>query len=295
VGSQSSAYLQFKLKEGREPIIVPKSFELDDAFHAWLQLVPDLDQRDRDALIAKIQDQEELSASLEGWWGALKRARLQSLAMLAVAVAAALVINLAPEAFPGTCAAILIIAPFAATYMCMQAPTLFATFKKKSDPRAEMCYVLIVASFGLLFSLREVHFVSLTPIVPVMVIAGLAVAFTNYRCMKDGAAPGAFIGVVLLSALYAFAAVAVLDSTFDQNRTKRYSSDVVGQHMSNGRRTTYYLRVAPWGPIELERDVSVPSRIYSSTRVGDTICFDLGEGRVNAAWFRVVPCLDPNP
>lgn len=282
------------LKSGRGTFLVPSSFETDDVFQSWLQQIPDLDAHDQEALISKIEQQQEIGAKLGNWLAKLALARHRAIGLLVISVASAISLNVAPEDWLEPFVVILILAPFATAYLCLQSPALYAVFKKRSDPRAETSYVLIVAGFGLLIRLRELHFVSVEPLIAFMVFVMLAIALTNYHASKTGANQGAFAGTLVLAVLFAYCSMTVVDVFLDNAKTNRISADVLGTRVSNGfGMTTYYLQVSPWGPIKKENDVSVPSGVYFASHPGDLICFDMHPGRLGAPWYRVVQCLDP--
>jgi hypothetical protein len=282
------------LKSGSGTFPVPSSFETDDAFQSWLQQVPNLDARDQEALITKIEQQQEIGAKLGDWLAKLTVARHRAMGLLAITVASAIGLNIVPMGWRQPFVVILIVAPFAAAYLCLQSPALYALFKKRSDPRAETSYILIAAGFGLLIRLRELHLVSIQPLIAFMLFVVLAIAFTDYHASKDGAKRGAFVGTLVFAILFAYSSVTAIDVFFDSAKANRISADVLGARIAKSRgMTTHYLRVSPWGPIKKESDISVPSAIYLGTHAGDLICFDMHPGRLGGSWYRVVPCLDP--
>lgn len=291
VSSRYGSFRQLVLKEGRGAISIQSSFKTDDHYRAWFQQIPDLDQRDRQALLAEIEKQQDLGATPEERLGALTRANRQNKVLLVFVAAAVAGLNFAPHAWLTPCAVLVILAPFAAAYLCWSAPLLSTVFKRRSDPRADTSYILLVASFGLLLRMRENHFLSVHPLLPAMALAAVAVTLAYYRGARTGANRRAILAVFLVAALYGYSAIAVADVFFDNAPGQAFTSQVVDHHVSRGSRsTTYYLRLAPWGPVETADDVSVPSSLYRATHLGDTICLDLHPGRLHAPWFHVVAC-----
>ena len=289
--SRYGSFRQLVLKEGRGAISIQSSFKTDDDYRAWFQQIPDLDQRDREALLAEIEKQQDLGATPEERLGALTRANQQNKVLLVVVAAAVAGLNFAPHAWLAPCAVLVMLAPFAAAYLCWSAPLLYTVFKKRSDPRADTSYILMVASLGLLLRMRENHFLSVHPLLPAMAMAAVAIVLAYYQAARAGANRRAILAVFLVAALYGYSAIAVADVFFDSAPGQAFTSQVVGGHVSRGSRsTTYYLRLAPWGPVETADDVSVPSSLYRATHLGDTICLDLHPGRLRAPWFHVAAC-----
>jgi hypothetical protein len=282
------------LRSGRGVFPIPGSFDTDENFTAWINQVPNLDDRDRAALLAKIEEQEEVGARLGDWLAKLERARRRSIGLFVVALASAVILNVAPVGWLEPFAVILMATPFAAAYLCWQSPALYAVMKKKSDPRAETSFSLIVAGLGLLFSFRGLQVISLRPLIFFMIIAGLTIAMINYQAAKSGSNRSAFLVILLLSSLYGYSSIMAVNIIFDNAKVMRYSADITGARISGDFSKSYYLRVSPWGPVTTETEISVPSSVYIATHFGDVVCFDGSRGRMNAPWYRLVSCSDPS-
>jgi hypothetical protein len=65
---------------------------------------------------------------------------------------------------------------------------------------------------------------------------------------------------------------------------------VTGKHTVSGKSTTYYLDLAPWGPLQKPNKISVSSSSYRDAVPGDQICLDLHPGRLQAQWYQRVDC-----
>src|SRR5579863_10134237 len=63
ISSRNGKYTQFYLNSGRGTLTLPNHFDKDEAFDAWMRQIPDLDKRDRDRLLEKISQQEDLGAT----------------------------------------------------------------------------------------------------------------------------------------------------------------------------------------------------------------------------------------
>jgi hypothetical protein len=292
--SRYGSFRQFILKNGRGAITIRSRFRTDDDFRSWVQQIPDLDQRDREALLAEIEQHEDLGATPEERLGALKAAKRNATALLLIAAAAAVGLNFGPKLWPRTwieaCAIALILAPFAAAFLCLRSPLLYTAFKKRSDPRGEASYPLIVSSLGMIYSMREPHFLSFKPLMALMALTAFAVLIALFSPARKSGNRGALLALAAFAILYGLGAVAVSDAFFDRSQGTLYTAQVTGHHVTHGRSTRYYLRLQPWGPIQVVEDVSVPSGVYDTTAVGDTVCPELHPGWLHAPWFRFRPC-----
>ena len=279
------------LKEGRGKITFSNSFNTDDDFRAWLQQVTDLDARDRDALLAEISQDSELGATPEERLNALKQAKTRSIAVLVVAIAAAAGLNFGTEAMHLPSAVALALAPVAAMLLLRQSPLLYSIFKKKADPRADLAFILMVAGFGLFFAAMNIEFVSYKPLLLLIVIVALGFVAAFFNSARQNSSPaGAVIGLLAFAALYGYGLAVAADTVTDKSTASTYVVPVTGKHISSGRSTTYYLELAPWGPIENSNRISVPHSFYNDTQPGDQVCLALHDGRLHAPWYQLASC-----
>jgi len=163
--------------------------------------------------------------------------------------------------------------------------------KKKKDPRGEVSWVVFIAGLAFIFRTSGDHFVSFGPMLLSMVVVGVALVAIFFNAAKAGAR-GAWVALLMFAGVYGYGSVAVTDVVFDDSPAAAYSTTVVSGHVSHGKSDTYYLRLAAWGPIDHEDDVSVSHAVYRSAHLGDTVCTTLHNGSLHAAWFRVTACGD---
>jgi len=294
VSSRNGTYQQIYLKEGRGSITVSSSFRTDDDFKTWFQKIPDLDERDRKALLDEISQQQDLGATPEERLAALKRAKVVGYSLVGVSILLGLALAFGSTLGPSIirlCTALLALAPFVSGYLRWRSPLLYAAFKNKKDPRVEVSLVPFIAGIAFIFQTSGIHFVTMQPLFFTMIAAFVALLVLYFNSAKSGAR-GATIGLLAFGGIYSFGLAVVADTVFDNSPPVSYTSSVVGGHVSHGRSTSYYLRLAPWGPVDHEKDVSVSSRIYRNAHVGDTACLTLQSGSLHAPWFHVVPCGD---
>jgi len=293
VHTRNGYYQDLILKDGRGTIDISEDYDTDSEFRSWFQQIPDLDKRDHDAIIAEIEKQTDLGSTPQERLGSLKAAWQIAAALMGIEALAAVGLNFAPVAWHELSVALLVLAPFTAAYLCWRSPLLYAVFRRRSDPRADFGYALMIAGFGLCFFTSELHFVSIDPLLPGMGLMVLAVAFTYYQPARNGGRHGAFLGVLCLAAIYAYGAVAVTDIVFDRSAPTQYSTRVLESETLRGRygSTSYRVRLAPWGPYEEEEEIGFSSsEFYPNVDGGGTVCFNLSRGWLTAPWFRVADC-----
>jgi hypothetical protein len=291
ISSRDGSYTQLSLKEGRGKITISQSFDTDDEYRCWFQQITDLDARDRDALLAEITQDAELGATPEERLNALKQAKTINILAIAVTVAAAAGLNFGTVNLRLPSAVALALMPVAVLLLMQRSPLLYQFFKKKADPRAEVSFVLIAAGFGLLFRIRETEFISLQPLLLLIAVVALIFVAAFFNSARRNSSPaGAFIGLLFFAGIYSYGLAVVMDTVADRSNATTYMVSVMGKHESHGKSTTYYLELAPWGPVEKPNKLSVSSSIYSNAEAGDAVCLGVHPGRLHAAWYQLTEC-----
>ncbi|MFZ1013158.1 MAG: hypothetical protein WAN28_07415, partial [Terracidiphilus sp.] len=269
------------------------SFALDDDFRAWIQQVPDLDKRDREALLDEISHEQELGATPEERLGKLANAKTWGVFLTIVSIASAAALLFPEAALRGPASLVLAATPIAAFVLIQRSPLLYAVFKQKADPRAELSIALVVSGFGLLLSVTRQHFVSLQPLLVRMVPAGLAYFFGFESVCRHGSQkPGNIFVLLFIAGLYGAGFGMMADTIADRAPATTYSADVLSKHVSRGRSTSYYLELAPWGPMTAPNQLSVPAHTYGSLQVGDEVCLVLHPGSLRVPWYQLIDCTD---
>jgi len=295
ISSRNGSYRQIYLKQGSGAITLSNSFSTDDSFSAWFSKIPDLDERDRQALLDQIAQQQDLGATPEERLGAVARAKTISIALLVLSVLLGVLIAFSDDKLGPSilklCVVLLALAPLLSAWLVGTSPLLYTVIKKKKDPRGDVSFVVMIAGLAFIFRTSADHFVNIEPMLFTMAVVALALAALFFKAAQNGAR-GAIFAIVIFAGIYSYGTVAVTDVVFDDSPANPFLTTVVGGHASHGKSTTYYLRLAPWGPIDHEKDVSVPWSIYRRTHLGDNVCTTLHSGFIHAAWFRIAPCGD---
>lgn len=292
--TRNGNYKQFFLKEGRGKITLTDSFAVDDDFRAWLQQVVDLDQRDRDALLAEISQQQELGATPEERLGALSQARTWNIVLCVVAGAAVVALFAGPALLHLFAAMVLALTPLGAWMLLQRSPLLYSLFKQKSDPRADLTFALMIAGFGLFSTGLKVNFVTAQPLLLLIVPVGLAyVAGFFAAADKSISFAGTMIGLLVFAGFYGYGLAVVADTAADHSAPVAYTTEVVGKHISHGKSTHYYLHLAPWGPMTGINRLSVSGSKYDAYSIGDSVCLELHAGALHAPWYQQVSCTSP--
>jgi len=298
--NQVEGYRTFKSRYGSYRVICLnhgagmislQNYGRSESLDQWLAGLKDLDAEDRQQLLEKIDQNQDLGATPEQRRGALAGAKQLSIGISVVAVLAAAALLLAPEPYRLMALTVVALAPAAAAYLLSRQPLLYALFKSKADPRADLTMVLVISGFGLLMSGSRINFVSARELLPYITLAGLASAamfFSPVR--KNPRFAGTLLGLCLMSAFYGWGLAAAVDTLADRSEPQTYSAQVVGGHVSHGRSTSYYLALGPWGPNGVATSMKVSRSTYYATQRGEVVCLALHAGALHVAWYERVEC-----
>jgi hypothetical protein len=293
IQTRNGSYKRLYLKRGGGTISISNSFNFDDDARAWFRQITDLDKRDRETLLEQISNEQELGTTPEERLGKLANAKTWTVLLSVVSVAAAAALLFPQDGLHVPAAVVLAVTPAGAFLLLQRAPLLYAFFKQRSDPRAELSICLMVCSIGLQLSAVHLHFVSMPSLMIFMAPVGLVYFFGFYSACRQGPQrPGKALGLVLFAGLYACGLIMMADTLPDHAPATTYSADVLGKHISHGRSTSYYLELAPWGPMPAPNRLSVSSREYDSVNVGDEVCVSLHPGSLHQAWYQLIDCTD---
>ena len=291
IDSRNGHYTQIYLNNGRSALNVSNYFDRDENFDTWFRRIPNLDHRDRDALLDKISQDEQLGATPQDRLAALSGAKTNSIFALVIALAAAVAANWGIPALYIPFSFALALVPIALAFLRHRSPLLYTVFRRKDDPRAELLYALIVTSFGLLIRARGVHFITLQSIALVTALLTVVYIAGFYHSLFESSSPTrTFFALLLFGMLYSYGAVAAADAVGDDSTPTHYVVHVTGKHYTTGRSRSYYLMLEPWGPIQHSNSLGVSKSVYDKAGAGDQVCLDLRAGRLNAAWYTQVSC-----
>jgi hypothetical protein len=291
ISTRNGSYWQLKLKEGRGSITVQKSYDCDGV-RAWLQQIPDLDERDRKALLEQIEQCQELGATPEERLAALNRAKQLNYGLSAVAIAAALGLALGGASLRLPSAIVLAVLPLALIYLVNQGPLLYGIFKPKRDPRTDLGIAFLACGLGLIFGESSFHFVEKVSLLEYAALVGLLFCAGIYSAArKNPQFWGAMISMLFIAGAYGYGLAGAADTFPDHATPTSYSAMIENKHQTHGRSTSYYLDLGAWGPMQGANSLSVSYSTYEGLSIGDQVCLDLRPGVLRVQWYQVVPCV----
>jgi hypothetical protein len=290
VSTRNGSFWQLKLKEGRGTITVQKSYNCDEV-RAWLRQIPNLDERDRSALLDQIEQSQELGATPEERLAALNKAKQLNYGLTVVAIAGALSLALGGASLRLPSAIVLALLPIVLIYLVRQGPLLYAIFTPKRDPRTDLGIAFVACGLGLIFGESSFHFVEKASLLEYAGLVGLLFCSGIYSAArKNPQFWGAMISILFIAGAYGYGLAAATDTIPDHAKPASYSATIENKHESHGRSTSYYLDLGPWGPMQVTNSLSVSESAYERASIGDQVCLDLRPGVLRVQWYQVVAC-----
>lgn len=280
------------------------AFDISDSFTGnhdltrWLKGLPDLDRRDADEIKHEIDRSEPLGSAPNESLKKLKKAKIWAIGLsVGAGVITVPVLFLSYKPVYTASLAILAAAPMLGIALIHRFPLLFTIFKRKTDPRADIGYLLIWPGIGIPLSYQNgndaAHLVNGLQLaywfLLVLVCFGAALFKTAWQ---NPSRWGVLAGILIFGGLYSVALVNTADTVPDRSAPVSFRVEVLKKYETHGKNASSYLRLAPWGPMAYTDDVAVSTRLYRQTNVGDQVCAGLHPGFLHAPWYSLTPCRD---
>ena len=266
-------------------------FPLDELFYDWLQGIPDLDEQDREQSLAQFE--EELGPGETAPTRAKLLAQGKTTATT-LAIAAGILggwSGFVPSP-PWQVIFALGALPLISLALIIRSKGLYQMDEYRNDARPSLAVPIMVPGLILLLrSLWSFDLLSVKPLVigSVMValaLFGLAIQYDRSLRQRGWVS----ILPVIFLFTYAYGALSQANAIADHIPPQAFPVTVLGQQISGGRSTTWYLRIDPWGPVPTPSEVSVSSSLYHSVKPGDTVCVYLHPGALKVPWYRLSHC-----
>jgi hypothetical protein len=91
----------------------------------------------------------------------------------------------------------------------------------------------------------------------------------------------------VLSFTYGYGIVTGFNCVYDSTPPSKHMANVMDKRISNGKSTSYYLTLSPWGPVKESDEVDVSEDTYAETELGDHVNIYLFKGKMEIPWFVV--------
>ncbi len=183
--------------------------------------------------------------------------------------------------------------PLVLTLVSFKYKGIFRLNTKNNSAHPSITPGLLAAGIGIaLRALMDVELLRFADILPwVAGVAAFTFAFllstTNefkYTKLKDATIAAL---IFLLLSFYGYGVSVEANFLLDNSAPQEFEAQVTDKHISNGKTTTYYLTLAPWGPRKEAEDITVTEEYYEQIPAGETIPVLLYSGALDVPYLVV--------
>lgn len=96
------------------------------------------------------------------------------------------------------------------------------------------------------------------------------------------------IPIAMFLWVYGFGATIFINCYLDSSRPEHFTAKIVDKSISNGKITTYYLKLTSWGPQKEVDEVSVDQAMYDRVEVDNDVDIYFMNGKLEIPWFIVL-------
>jgi hypothetical protein len=271
--------------------VASSTFRADALYDAWINALPDLDAQEARAAEAEIAADPELGATPAERLARLAAGQRLSKAFNIAAIALAVWGFFYPYPYAAALLSLAVL-PWLTIAVVARSAGLYRVGRWRNDVRPVFGPALAAPAVALL--LRALTDFGVLDWPRTLLFAALAaVVLCSAVMLSDPATRTRPHGALLwfgVACAYGLGTIVLADSTLDRAPGNEYRVQVLGKHMTHGRSTSYYLTLAPWGPVRQVRSVSVPHRLYSETGVGSAVCIHQGPGSLGIPWYAIRSC-----
>lgn len=270
---------------------LPLTIKLDAAFESWLSTLTNLDAQDLAASVAELETNQELGLTHE-----------QRAERLAEAANYAKYLNWLTWAacawgwfYPQPYLLVMLVLsalPLAAIFLGLRAKGVYQFEGRRNDARPSLALPVILpgATMALraLSDLSFLHWQQL--LAPILVVSAALTALMASADPRMVQKRWPLLATLFLSLFYGGGATAQANALLDHSAPQVFQTEVLHKRISTGRHTTWYLRLAPWGPQRETSEVGVSRSFYSSVQPGQTVCVYFHPGALKIPWYAVAHC-----
>ena len=266
-------------------------FRTDEAFGEWFIDIPNLDREELGQSMAELEavvahDSPGIDATEERIARAFRTVKILNWAA-GIASAWAWIY---PNPYPLAMLAAGVF-PLIAIVMLARSHGLYQIEGRQNDARPSLAGVFIFPSCVLAYrAIQNLHFLEWKPLL--LGTLALAALLTIFLAQSDPHFHNravAAVSLFFIGTMFSFGVIAQFDVLADRSAPTTYQTHVLGKRADNGRTTSYYLRVAPWGPRQDAEEIEVSRALYGVISPGQPVRIYLYSGALHLPWYSVSP------
>jgi hypothetical protein len=296
--TQHISTLVFQPKDAQQKKLnIPLYFRSDQAFAEWFLDIPNLDREDLSQSMAQLEavvarDTPGIDATEERIAAAYRTVKNLNWAAGIASVWAWIYPNPYPLAMLAVGAP-----PIIAVVLLARSHGLYQIEGRRNDARPSLAFAFIFPSCALAYrAIQDLHFLEWKPLV--LATLALAALLSIFLAQSDPHFHNrgvAAISTFFIGSMFCYGAIAHFNVLADRSAPATYQTQVLGKRADDGRTTTYYLRVAPWGPRHGSDEIEVSRTLYGAISPGQNVSIRLYSGALHLPWFSVSRISTPNP
>jgi hypothetical protein len=273
-----------------KPLNIHAQLETDAHLQEWLAALPDCDRNEQQkSLDAYLQEDDGLSP--EEKYGRLARAHRVSKILGGFAFALALWAVIYPHPYDLVVFALAFV-PLGTRAIAAWGGAAYSLNPKHNDVRAQMVIPLVAPGGALmlravldlkLFDWTDVLWATVAATAAFMLLAWFLV--DSLRQERTS-----LLTLALLMLAYGYGGVAQANRLLDRSEPEVFEAQVLNKRVSNGKTTSYYLKLSPWGPRAESAEEDVDRDFHDRARLGDTVCVYLWAGGLKLRRYEVWEC-----
>jgi hypothetical protein len=278
--------------KSRKPLKLPLFIKTDDDFFSWLEDSTNLDAQDLINSEAELKSDPQLGFTEQERIDRIQQGRKTAKWLNRIAGA----VFFWGWFFPLPYDLVITIAaalPVYAIFVAARSPGLFDFEGRRNDARADIAIALVCPAIilgGRTFF--DFDFVNATPIflwgLAVGTVLTLAVLRTSGAKVRMRKSTLIFMGLFLV--VYGCGLAGEVDVRLNRSTAEVLPANVLDKRVSNGKTTTWYLRLSPWPGRPRINDISVPEAMYNTVHSGQQVCLYVYGGALRIPYFWAVQC-----
>lgn len=166
--------------------------------------------------------------------------------------------------------------------------------ERKDSAYPTVIYALTLPSLGLLirclldFEIFDYSNVWIISVAIMMTLLSVILIKQKEFSLKNKKSLLSIIPIAMILWAYGFGATIFINCYLDTSRPEHFTAKIIDKSISNGKITTYYLKLTNWGPQKEVDEVSVDQAMYDRVEVDSNVDIYFMNGKLEIPWFIVL-------
>jgi hypothetical protein len=279
-------------RPGMKTLKINELIQSDFLLKAWFDTLPDLDAQDLAQSQSEIIANRDLGRTPEERARRLAVARKLANGLTGVSIIVCLWAFVYPKPHELVVVVLAALPPLVALVPKVKGGRLYQVVGWRNDARANLGIAFIGPSVVLAVrALEDIKVFDWTVALAGAAVVAIAMTFVLAMSEQKLRSLGwALLAILAVCGSYAYGAIVEGNALLDKSEPQMFKTTVIGKRVSRGKTTSYHLRLASWGPLREEDDITVSRTLYASVETGGKICIVLRDGALHIRWFGVRPC-----